>query len=67
MERLGPTETTIWSTAKLVQQESDLQTIGSPLANTQILILDEQLQQMPMDQTGEIYISGEGLAKGYHA
>jgi len=64
----GPTETTIWSCLKKVtknnfQNPSEL--IGRPLANTQIYILDTNLQAVPIGIPGELYISGAGLARGY--
>jgi amino acid adenylation domain-containing protein len=64
----GPTEATVVSSYERVPQdglESGLPSIGRPIANTQIYILDEHLQQMPIGETGEMYIGGSGLAKGY--
>jgi len=61
----GPTETTVC--ASLIQcytDESQL-TIGRPIANTQLYILNEALQPMPIGVTGELYIGGVGLARGY--
>jgi len=60
----GPTETTVWSMVKEVTQENHV-TIGRPIANTKIYILDEAKEPVPKGVTGEIYIGGEGLARGY--
>ena len=60
----GPTETTIWSTAWKVQPNAAI-SIGRPLANTQLYILDKRLQPVPVGVTGDLYIGGDGLARGY--
>ncbi len=60
----GPTETTIWSTLKLIESDEDI-TIGRPIANTQVYILDENLNAVPDGAVGEILIAGDGVAKGY--
>jgi amino acid adenylation domain-containing protein len=60
----GPTETTIWSTVKRIKHDDDI-TIGKPIDNTQIYILDEKLNVLPDGEIGEIFIGGEGVAKGY--
>lgn len=60
----GPTETTVWSTYKDVTQVDHI-TIGNAIANTKIYILDAVRELVPMGITGEIYIGGEGLARGY--
>ncbi|EAZ87964.1 non-ribosomal peptide synthetase, partial [Crocosphaera chwakensis] len=68
----GPTETTIWSSTYLVRQLSDTsdsresaQPIGHPIDNTQIYILDPNLQPVPVGVPGELHIGGDGLARGY--
>ncbi|HEY9641774.1 MAG TPA: amino acid adenylation domain-containing protein, partial [Coleofasciculaceae cyanobacterium] len=60
----GPTEATIWSTVAQLQP-GDPPTIGRPIANTQIYLLDAHLQPVPVGVTGEIYIGGIGIARGY--
>jgi acyl-coenzyme A synthetase/AMP-(fatty) acid ligase/acyl carrier protein len=62
----GPTETTIWSTAARVHRDEEQITIGGPIANTQIYILDAARQPVPVGVTGEIWIAGAGVATGYH-
>ncbi|MEU9033242.1 amino acid adenylation domain-containing protein, partial [Streptomyces sp. NPDC048383] len=58
----GPTETTVWSTTLDVEGARDLPGIGGPIWNTTLRVLDEHLR--PADE-GELYIGGEGLARGY--
>jgi len=60
----GPTETTIWSTLKLISSDDDI-SIGKPIANTQVYILDEQFDSLIDGSVGEIFIGGEGVAQGY--
>ncbi|MDE1175179.1 MAG: amino acid adenylation domain-containing protein [Edaphobacter sp.] len=60
----GPTETTTYSTYALRDRMS-LGTIGKPLANTKIFILDAEQQPVPPDVPGQIYIGGEGVAREY--
>ena len=60
----GPTETTIWSTVEQVTDPGAI-TIGRPIANTEIYILNRDLQPAPLGATGELYIGGDGLARGY--
>jgi len=59
----GPTETTIWSSLSKVNGTPV--TLGVPVANTQFYVLDGQVQVVPMGVKGELYIAGEGLARGY--
>jgi len=60
----GPTETTIWSSCTLLSAGEPV-SIGKPIANTQIYILDHQMNPLPVNVRGEVYIGGEGLARGY--
>lgn len=62
----GPTETTIWSCIHQIKKEDDKILIGRPINNTEIYILDEYLQPVPIGVTGELYIGGDGVAAGYH-
>jgi amino acid adenylation domain-containing protein len=61
----GPTETTIWSTAGRIISELDPITIGRPIANTQVYILQDGVHPAPIGVAGELYIGGDGLARGY--
>lgn len=61
----GPTETTIWSTIERIERVDQEITIGRPIANTDVYILDQSLQPVPIGVTGELYIGGHGLARGY--
>jgi amino acid adenylation domain-containing protein len=63
----GPTETTVWSTAKRVAPDADAVTIGTPIANTHTYVLNERLQPAPVGVFGELYIGGDGVARGYRA
>jgi amino acid adenylation domain-containing protein len=67
----GPTETTVWSTAYQVTasrpsaNEDAPESIGRPIANTQTYVLDSLLQPVPIGVIGELYIGGDGVARGY--
>ncbi|MEH1827041.1 MAG: amino acid adenylation domain-containing protein [Nostoc sp.] len=61
----GPTETTIWSSVCQLESSESLISIGRPINNTQIYILDQNLQPVPVGVPGELHIGGAGLAKGY--
>ena len=61
----GPTETTIWSTVYQITGTEQQISIGKPIANTEIYILDDRLQPVPIGIPGELYIGGAGLARGY--
>lgn len=60
----GPTETTVWSTIKELTNSDDVN-IGKPIANTYIYIADKYNNLQPIGVPGELYISGDGLARGY--
>ena len=60
----GPTEDTTYSTYTLVPRGGEV-TIGRPLPNTQVYILDESRQPLPIGVPGELYLAGDGLARGY--
>jgi len=59
----GPTETTVWSCRARLPDSGT--TIGRPISNTQIYVLDEHLEPVPAGVVGRIYIAGAGLARGY--
>jgi amino acid adenylation domain-containing protein len=62
----GPTETTIWSCAQHVTDVDGASvSIGRPIANTQIYVLDRFLEPVPIGVVGKLYIGGLGLARGY--
>jgi amino acid adenylation domain-containing protein len=62
----GPTESTVWSTMYQVKDLQPSMPVGRPIANTQIYVLDAALQPVSDDATGELYLGGDGLARGYH-
>ncbi|WP_272426882.1 non-ribosomal peptide synthetase [Polyangium jinanense] len=61
----GPTETTIWSAHYRVDAEQSYVRIGRGIANTQLHVVDRNLMQVPVGIPGELYIAGDGLARGY--
>ena len=65
----GPTETTIWSTARLYRSSAPPANpwvdLGRPFANERLFILDSSLRPVPVGATGELWVGGAGLARGY--
>jgi amino acid adenylation domain-containing protein len=62
----GPTEGTVWTTVyKCVPEELKMIPIGRPVSNVQTYVLDDARQPVPVGVVGEVYIGGEGLARGY--
>ncbi|MDP7268040.1 MAG: amino acid adenylation domain-containing protein [Pirellulales bacterium] len=61
----GPTETTIWSSVYRVCSGEGSVSIGKPIDNTQMYILDERLRPVPVGVPGHLHIGGDGLARGY--
>ncbi|MEM9488144.1 MAG: amino acid adenylation domain-containing protein, partial [Myxococcota bacterium] len=64
----GPTESTVFASCYPITEPARLQhtvPIGRPLNNTQVFVLDRYLQLVPTGVPGELYIAGDGLARGY--
>ncbi|MBN1237351.1 MAG: amino acid adenylation domain-containing protein [Gammaproteobacteria bacterium] len=64
----GPTETTtfaLWHAVEAIAPDAANVPIGTPIANTEAVVLDRNLQPVPFGATGELYIGGDGVARGY--
>ncbi|HET7232357.1 MAG TPA: amino acid adenylation domain-containing protein [Longimicrobium sp.] len=62
----GPTEDTTYSTWSIVERGADRVYVGRPVANTRAYVLDRHLRPVPLGVPGELYLAGDGLARGYH-
>lgn len=61
----GPTETTIWSSSYELTKEWNRISLGSPIGNTEIYVMDAYRNPVPVGMIGEIYIGGPGVVRGY--
>lgn len=61
----GPTEATVLITARQLRTGDSNRTLGAPIANSQVLILDEDFQPVAEQTVGELYIVGPGVCLGY--
>lgn len=61
----GPTEATVLITARRLQAGDNNRSLGAPIANSQVLILDDDFQPVAEQTVGELYIAGPGVCLGY--
>lgn len=61
----GPTETTVWASTALCQAGEEKPSVGYPIANGSVYILDAELQPVPVGVTGELHVGGYGVGRGY--
>ncbi|SBT47367.1 hybrid non-ribosomal peptide synthetase/type I polyketide synthase [Micromonospora narathiwatensis] len=62
----GPTEAAVWSTMERIEPAFTHLTIGRPIGNMRVYVLDPQLSPAPVGVLGELYLGGAGLARDYH-
>nr|WP_280295541.1 non-ribosomal peptide synthase/polyketide synthase [Nocardia abscessus] len=63
----GPTETTVIATISAALRPGDPLDLGAPIHGMSVVVLDGRLRPVPIGVTGELYLRGPGLARGYHA
>lgn len=61
----GPTETTIWSSSERASPQEATVNIGRPIANTQLYVLDDEMNPVGIGEEGELWIGGAGVTRGY--
>lgn len=61
----GPTETTVWSTCVQIKSSESI-SVGRPIANTAVHVLNAHGERCPIGVPGEIWIGGQGVTNGYH-
>ncbi len=61
----GPTEATVWASAEQCRPEAACVTIGRPIPNARLYVLDARGRPTPLGVPGEIYVGGRGVARGY--
>jgi len=62
----GPTETTIWSSSEMIGDATGaVANIGTPIANTQVYVLDAAQNPVAIGEQGELFIGGHGVTRGY--
>jgi amino acid adenylation domain-containing protein len=61
----GPTETTVWSTAADIAPDPVAVSIGRPLPDSRVYVLDQALAPVPEGAVGEIFVGGDGVSRGY--
>jgi amino acid adenylation domain-containing protein/FkbM family methyltransferase len=61
----GPTEATIWASAQQITPTDPVISLGRPLPNLELYLLDAALQPVPTGVPGELFLGGAGLARGY--
>lgn len=65
MNMYGPTETTIWSSTETIDPSDEAVSLGRPIANTDLFVVDRALQPVPVGVPGELLIGGKGVVRGY--
>ncbi|MGW5668942.1 amino acid adenylation domain-containing protein, partial [Micromonospora sp. NPDC003776] len=62
----GPTEAAVWTTMERIEPDVGRLSIGRPIGNMRVLVLDARLNPVPVGVLGELYLGGPGLARDYH-